>query len=114
MNLSVCSLEEQVGRWEDQRDVKNLMGMYVNHIIMNMDADIFDALWSTRDDVCYGDNDGWYVGPEAVKGYYAAIHDRNVLVAELLQKSSQRRPASGRRRRILVSAPSGTFPWPAR
>ena len=78
MNLSVCSLEEQVGRWEDQRDVKNLMGIYVNHIIMNMDADIFDALWSTRDDVCYG--------PEAVKGYYAAIHDRNVLVAELLQK----------------------------
>ena len=86
MNLSVCSLEEQVGRWEDQRDVKNLMGIYVDHIIMNMDADIFDALWSTRDDVCYGDNDGWYVGPEAVKGYYAAIHDRNVLVAELLQK----------------------------
>ena len=74
MNLNLCSLEEQVGRWEDQRDIKNLMGIYVNHIIMNMDDDIFDALWSTRDDVCYGDNGGWYAGPEAVKRFYFSKH----------------------------------------
>ena len=86
MDLSTCTLEERVGRWEDQRDIKNLMGIYVNHIIMNMDAQIFDALWSGRDDVCYGDNDGWYVGPAAVRGYYDAVHARNALVAELLQK----------------------------
>lgn len=39
-----------------------------------------------RDDVCYGDNNGWYVGPEAVRGWYDAVRDRNALVAELLQK----------------------------
>lgn len=86
MERSVWSLEEQVGRWEDQRDIKNLMGIYVNHIIMNLDADIFARLWASREDVCYGDNDGWYVGPAAIKSYYTAIHDRNELVAELLQK----------------------------
>ena len=86
MNWNTGSLEEQVGRWEDQRDIKNLMGIYVNHIIMNMDAEIFDALWSSRDDVCYGDNDGWYVGPDAVRGYYQAVRARNALVAELLQR----------------------------
>ena len=81
------SLEVQISRWEDQREIKNLMGIYANHIIMNMDADVFAALWSqTAKDVCYGDNNGWYVGPDAVKGYYQAVHDRNVLVAQLLQK----------------------------
>lgn len=79
-------LEQQISRWEDQREIKNLMGIYVNHIIMNMDAEIFDTLWSGQPDVCYGDNDGWYTGPAAVRGYYQAVHDRNVLVAELLQK----------------------------
>ena len=86
MNWNTGSLEEQGGRWEDQRDIKNLMGIYVNHIIMNMEAEIFDALWSSRDDVCYGDNDGWYVGPDAVRGYYQAVRARNALVAELLQR----------------------------
>ena len=86
MKENACSLEEQVGRWEDQRDIKNLMGIYVNYIIMNMDAEIYNALWSARDDVCCGGNEGWYVGPEAVRGYYDAVHARNALVAELLQK----------------------------
>ena len=62
------------------------MGIYVNYIIMNMDAEIYNALWSARDDVCCGGNEGWYVGPEAVRGYYDAVHARNALVAELLQK----------------------------
>ena len=82
-----ATLELQLSRWEDQREIKNLMGIYVNHVIMNMDADIFEHLWSAeKQDVCYGDNNGWYVGTEAVKGYYEAGYRRNVLVAELLQK----------------------------
>ena len=80
-------LEQLVDRWEDQRDIKNLMGIYVNHIIMNMDGEVFDNLWSKeREDVCYGDNGGWYAGREAVRSYYDAVRRRNVLVAELLQK----------------------------
>ena len=81
------TLEQKVDRWEDQRDIKNLMGIYVNYIIMNMDADVFANLWSqTREDVCYGENNGWYAGTQAVQGYYTAVRDRNALVAELLQR----------------------------
>ncbi len=81
------STEQLVDRWEDQRDIKNLMGIYVNHVIMNMDADIFDNLWAKGcDDVCYGENEGWYVGPDAVQGYYNANRERNTLVAKLLQQ----------------------------
>lgn len=87
MKRTKFTTEQLVDRWEDQRDIKNLMGIYINYIIMNDDAKVFGDLWAQeRDDVCYGDNNGWYVGPEAVRGWYSAVRDRNALVAELLQK----------------------------
>lgn len=86
MTQRTFTTEQLVDRWEDQRDVKNRMGIYVNYIILNDDAKVFDDLWSRREDVCYGDNGGYYVGADAVRGYYAAVHERNALVASLLQK----------------------------
>lgn len=79
--------EELVGRWEDQRAIKNLMGKYANCIILNREHDIFELFWSKgQKDVCLGFNDGAYKGTEAVKGYYEAVYSRNSLVAHLLQK----------------------------
>lgn len=81
MTQRTFTTEQLVDRWEDQRDVRNLMGIYVNYIILNDDAKVFDDLWSRREDVCYGDNGGDYVGADAARGYYAAVHERNALVA---------------------------------
>ena len=78
--------EQLVQRWEDQRALKNLMGKYVNCIILNREQDIFDLFWSKKEDVCLGFNDGAYLGEAAVRGYYQACADRNMLVAKLLQK----------------------------
>jgi hypothetical protein len=78
--------EQLTQRWEDQRALKNLMGKYANCLILNREQDIFDLFWSAAEDICLGFNDGYYVGPEAVKGYYAACYQRNALVASLLQK----------------------------
>lgn len=89
MNLNTVqfSTGQLVDRWEDQRDIKNLMGKYANCLILNRDAEIFSLFWSkNQPDICLGFNDGWYAGAEAIGGYYQAIHDRNVLIAELLQK----------------------------
>ncbi len=81
------STEQLVDRWEDQRDIKNLMGKYMNYLIMNMDGQVFDDLWAQeRNDVCLGFNDGWYVGAGAVSGYYEAYAKRHALVAEVMQK----------------------------
>ena len=87
MTREYFSTEELTDRWEDQRELKNLMGIYANYITLNIDGRIFCDLWSSeREDVCYGNNDGWYVGRAAVGGYYAAIRKRNELVALCLQK----------------------------
>ena len=83
----VYSTEQLMDRWEDQRFIKNLMGIYVNYVILNKDADLFPDLWSQKaKDVCLGLNHGWYVGAEAICGYYNSIHRRNELVAASLQK----------------------------
>lgn len=79
---------EMLAKWEAQRDVKNVMGKVVNCIILNREAEIFELFWShEKQDVCLGLNCGWYVGPEAVRGYYQAEHNRCALVADCLQKA---------------------------
>ena len=81
------STEELVTRWEDQREIKNLMGKYANCIILNREGEIFDRFWSKENtDLCLAFNDGAYQGTDAVKAYYEAVVDRTTLVGKLLQK----------------------------
>lgn len=80
-------VEQMVDRWEAQRQIKNLMGKYSNCIILNRETDIFRLFWSAAEDIALGFNDGWYRGQSAVKSYYDACRERNVLVAKLMQKS---------------------------
>ena len=80
------TLEFLVERWEDQRTIKNLMGKYVNCLLLNRQGEIFDSFFSKKADVCLTFNDGSYVGPEAIRSYFDAIVARNLLSAQLLQK----------------------------
>lgn len=75
-----------VERWEDQRTIKNLMGKYVNCLLLNRQGEIFDAFFSNKADVCLTFNDGSYIGPEAVQAYFNAVVERNRLSAKLLQQ----------------------------
>lgn len=79
------TLEFLVERWEDQRTIKNLMGKYVNCLLLNRHGDIFDSFFSSREDVCLTFNGGSYVGAAAVKGYFAAMVERNKLSAGLIK-----------------------------
>ncbi len=78
--------EQLTVRWEDQRAIKNLMGKYANCVLLNREHDIYGMFWSKRDDVTLMFNDGAYTGAASVKAYYDACHDRNALVAKLMQK----------------------------
>ncbi|MCC8357869.1 MAG: nuclear transport factor 2 family protein [Oscillospiraceae bacterium] len=77
--------EQLTTRWEDQRAIKNLMGKYANLVLLNREGEVFDLLWSENEPQL-GFNDGWYLGADAVRGYYDACVERNALVASLLQK----------------------------
>lgn len=80
------TLEFLVERWEDQRTIKNLMGKYVNCLLLNRQGEVFDHFFSKRKDVCLTFNDGSYIGPQAVAEYFAAVVERNRLSAKLLQQ----------------------------
>ncbi len=86
MNKAALSAEELVGRWEERREIKNLMGRYAVSFLLKREKTMFGEYWSSREDVSMGLNDGWYVGREAIAGWFAAIDQATALKAKLLQE----------------------------
>ncbi|MGI5971453.1 MAG: nuclear transport factor 2 family protein [Oscillospiraceae bacterium] len=81
------SAQELLARWEEVREIKNLMGRLSADYLMKKDADIFQKYWSRREDVCLGVNDGWYDGAGAVAAYYDSCYKLIELESSLLQKA---------------------------
>ena len=68
--LSTLQLTE---RFEDRREIKNIMGKYVTSCLLCRENTIVDSLFCGRDDISLGFNGGYYVGRQAVKEYYEAV-----------------------------------------
>ena len=83
--MTNLQMEHLVERWEDRRDVKNQMGKFVHYLLLKKEADMVEDLWSKRDDICYGVNDGWYAGREAVKDFFGWFPGHTAKVAACLK-----------------------------
>lgn len=81
-----CNTAALADRWHDRRAVMNLAGKYVMSLLLKREGELFDRYWSERGDVCLSFNDGSYVGPEAVRGYYAAQRENTALVSRFLKE----------------------------
>ena len=79
-------LERLVTRWEDRRELQNLMGRYTYALLLKQEKDIFDTFWCQKAQPCLGLNQGYYQGAEAVRGYYEARHQRNLLRTRLIME----------------------------
>lgn len=77
--------EQLAGRFEDQRDLRNIIGKISYCCTLKREKDIFPLFWSSREDVCLGVNDGWYEGPDAVKGYFEAFYERTLYTTKFLK-----------------------------
>lgn len=73
-------------RLEWRRDIRNIMGRISADYSVREEGQIYTRYWSHRADICLGVNEGWYVGPEAVSGYYAALDEEIVLAAQCVAK----------------------------
>ena len=82
----MSSIEQRVERFEDRREIKNIMGKYVTSCLLCRENTLVDTLFASRDDISLGLNNGYYVGREAVKGYYAAIAAATAKKSKCLQK----------------------------
>lgn len=74
-------------RFEDLREIKNLLGKYVSSLLLKREGYVLADFWSNREDVCLGLNSGYYKGREAVDGYFQAVGRKTELQGKLLQKA---------------------------
>ena len=86
MSIMKFNTEELVGRFEDRRDVKNLAGKYVMSILLKKEPTMLQQLWSARDDISLGVNEGYYAGREALEAYYASVDAATKAKAQVLKK----------------------------
>ena len=73
-------------RFEDRREIKNVMGKYVESCLLNRENTLVDTLFCSRDDISIGFNNGYYVGRQAVKEYFDAVCDATMKKSKCLQK----------------------------
>ncbi len=71
------SPELQIERWEDRRDIKNLMGRYAYDCLIKNEQNIYQKHWSKREDVCLMFPWGTYEGVDAVRDFYMALDRYN-------------------------------------
>lgn len=64
--------EKQMGAWEAQREIKNLMGRYTRALLHKEEGTILETFWSCREDISLGTNRGWYLGRGSIGAYYRA------------------------------------------
>lgn len=94
MKLTNLSLEELVARWEDRREIQNLMGRYTYDLLLKREKDIFDTYWCrSAEEPVLGLNNGYYIGYEAVRGYYEALHQKTLLRTKLIVEDFQDKAA---------------------
>lgn len=80
------SAEQYLVKFEDHRELQNLAARYVVGFLFKKEEELYEKYWSKREDVCLGFNDGWYVGPDALQGYYNALVEKTKLVAKLVKQ----------------------------
>lgn len=82
-----AELRELVDRWEDRREIQNLMSRYTYALLMMEERSIYEDYWcQNRADISLGLNDGFYVGRIDVRGYYEALHRKTLLRTSLIRQ----------------------------
>ena len=85
--MTVKTSEQLVGIFEDQRDIKNLMGKVCYTILLKKENEMVDRFWSGREDICLGINSGYYCGAAAVRSYYDAVYQHTLASTRVLQEA---------------------------
>ena len=62
---------EALSRAYDVYEIKNVMGRHAYHHALGTHRAELDEIWSSRDDISWGNNQGFWVGRETMYAYYA-------------------------------------------
>lgn len=74
-------------RFIDQREIQNVMGKYSVLTMICKQADLVDRFWTQQaEQPALALNNGWYVGLDAIRGYYQAVSQNIAAKAALMKK----------------------------
>jgi hypothetical protein len=80
--------EELVGRWEDKRDIKNLMGRYMLARQLQQESTMFEEFWCKEADTpIFANADGYYIGAQAIVDYYESLVKIDAFKAGVLYRA---------------------------
>ncbi len=80
---------EALQRTYDVYEIKNVMGRHAYHHALGTHRAELDTLWSRRDDISWGNNQGFWVGRETMYNYYADAKDiQDEAVLKLMAKAN--------------------------
>lgn len=66
--------EQLADRYMDRIEIRNLMGRFTNFKLLRRDDEIVDSYWAKEaPEPTLGLNNGYYVGLDAIRGYYDAV-----------------------------------------
>lgn len=66
--------EQLADRYLDRIEIRNLMGRFTNFKLLRREDEIVDAYWAKETEgATLGFNHGYYVGLDAIRGYYNAV-----------------------------------------
>jgi len=69
-------------RANDLHELNNLMSLHSwYHAAMMNDVEL-EKIWSKRDDICWAQNSGYWIGPESIKNYYGVQEDRKNTIGQ--------------------------------
>ena len=81
----VLTAEQKLSRWEDTREIKNLVGRMSTDYVLKEERSMLARYWSAREDICLGVNEGWFSGRSAVAEYYAGQEARIAAESAMIQ-----------------------------
>lgn len=81
----VLTAEQKLSRWEDTREIKNLVGRMSTDYVLKEERSMLARYWSAREDICLGVNEGWFSGRSAVAEYYAGQEERIAAESAMIQ-----------------------------
>lgn len=74
-------------RWMDQREIQNLMGKFVYDMMLKREDKFYEKYWCKQSaEPSLGLNNGYYVGEEAIRGYYMAQFENTEERSEHMRK----------------------------
>ncbi len=101
--------DERVSSAWDAYLCQNLMARFVMAQELGKEGSMFQQLWAAREDISFGDNQGFYMGRDSVRNFWvtsrSAMRDADCALARVISPEQDPQPGDGSMERVNLMSP---------